>query len=100
MASVTKSTKYGHRLIPDILDEKASAYPQQEAFQIPHSTDPKDGSRVVTWHEYANAVNYVAWRMFEIGGQPEEGVFPTIAYIGPNDARYVVRFCELETTIQ
>lgn len=91
MGSTLKTTEHGKRLIPNIVDDKARDHPQQEAFQIPHSSDPNDGWRVVTWGEYANAVNYVAWRIIEICGQPDEGSFPTLAYIGPNDARYVVR---------
>lgn len=38
----------------------------------------------------ANAVNRCAHRIVDICGKPEEGSFPTIAYIGPNDARYIV----------
>ncbi|KAJ4386022.1 hypothetical protein N0V93_008913 [Gnomoniopsis smithogilvyi] len=38
----------------------------------------------------ANAVNRAAHRMVELCGKPEANSFPTLAYIGPNDARYVV----------
>lgn len=92
MASASKSTEYGQRLIPDIVDDKARDHPQQEAFQVPRSSDPNDGWRVVTWKEYANAINHVAWRMIELCGRPDERSFPTVAYLGPNDARYVVFF--------
>lgn len=90
MATTTKSVKFGERLIPDIVDDHARDHPQQEAFQVPRSSDPSDGWKVVTWKEYANSVNHVAWRITEISGQPEKDSFPTLAYIGPNDARYVV----------
>lgn len=90
MVASTKSTKFGERLIPDIVDDRARDHPQQEAFQVPRSADPSAGWRVVTWKEFANAVNHVAWRMIEVNGEPEKNTFPTLAYIGPNDVRYVV----------
>ncbi|KAI1851567.1 hypothetical protein JX266_003029 [Neoarthrinium moseri] len=90
MASDSETTEYGKRLIPHIVDENARQQPQSEAFQVPNSSDPKDGWRVVTWKEYANAINHVARRIIETTGEPKKDSFPTIAYIGPNDARYVV----------
>ena len=44
----------------------------------------------MSWGQYANAINRIAHRMIEIAGTPEPGTFPTIAYIGPNDVRYLV----------
>lgn len=85
-------TKYGRRLIPNIVDDKARHHPEQEAFQIPRSSDPSDGWQAVTWKAYANAINYAARRLLDVCGQPAKDTFPTIAYIGPNDARYVVLF--------
>lgn len=38
----------------------------------------------------ANAVNRCAHRIVEVCGKPEKDSFPTIAYLGPNDARYIV----------
>lgn len=84
------SAQYGKRLIPNIIDDLARRDPHQEAFQVPNTSDPQDGWKIVTWKEYANAINHVARRIVEISGQPKDGTFPTIAYIGPNDARYVV----------
>lgn len=81
---------YGHRLIPHIIDDNARDQPEKEVFQVPNSSDPKDGWRVVTWKEYAHAINHVAQRIIETCGQPDADSFPAIAYIGPNDARYVV----------
>ncbi|KAH8651039.1 nonribosomal peptide synthetase [Xylariales sp. PMI_506] len=88
--TVDSSAPYGNRLIPHIIDETARQDPQREAFQIPRSSDPKDGWKTVTFKEFANAVNHVAHRIVEISGEPPKNAFPTIAYIGPNDARYVV----------
>lgn len=81
---------YGHRLLPHIVDEKARLDPQGEAFFVPRSDNPEDGWKPITWKEYANAINYTARIIIEECGSPATGVTPTIAYIGPNDGRYVV----------
>lgn len=90
MTSGSHSSQYGRRVIPNIIDDHARQEPDQEAFQIPQSSDPKDGWKVVTWKQYANSINHIARRIIETSGRPKEGTFPTIAYIGPNDVRYVV----------
>ncbi|KAI1413959.1 acetyl-CoA synthetase-like protein [Hypoxylon sp. FL1857] len=98
MAEAAKETEtngsskpsYGRRLVPNIIDEIAKTDPGREAFTIPRSSDPKDGWKAVTFKEYANSINYIAHRIIETCGTPSPGSFPTIAYIGPNDARYVV----------
>lgn len=90
MATSNNPIPYGKRLIPNIIDEFAQNEPDREAFQIPRSSDPKDGWKVVTFKDYANAINHVARRIIDICGKPKENAFPTISYIGPNDARYVV----------
>jgi acyl-CoA synthetase (AMP-forming)/AMP-acid ligase II len=81
---------YGRRLFPHLVDDIAQREPQRECFSVPRSSDPKDGWRPVTFKQYANAINHVAHRIIDISGHPPAGTFPTIAYIGPNDARYVV----------
>lgn len=78
------------RLVPNIIDELAKTDPEREAFSIPRSSDPKDGWKAVTFRDYANAINRAAHRLVETCGVASPGSFPTIAYIGPNDARYVV----------
>ncbi|KAI1453837.1 hypothetical protein F4805DRAFT_354992 [Annulohypoxylon moriforme] len=82
--------EYGRRLIPHIIDGLAKDDPTREAFSIPRSENPKDGWKAITFKQYANAINRVAHRIIEECGTPSSGSFPTIAYIGPNDARYVV----------
>ncbi|ROV98684.1 hypothetical protein VMCG_06712 [Cytospora schulzeri] len=81
---------YGKRLLPTIIDQVAGQDPTRECMQIPRTSDPSDGWRIVTWKDMANGVNRCAHRIVELCGKPQEGSFPTIAYIGPNDARYVV----------
>lgn len=79
------------RLIPHIVDERACSTPNRVIYQSPRSSDPKDGWESVTWAQFANAINHTAqWLTDTLGGGGKEGDFPTIAYIGPNDARYPI----------
>ncbi|KAI1762681.1 acetyl-CoA synthetase-like protein [Hypoxylon sp. FL1150] len=87
---ISSSAIHSRRLIPHIIDDLAKKDPEREAFSIPRSSDPKHGWRAVSFREYANAINRVAHWIIETCGTPREGTFPTIAYIGLNDARYVV----------
>lgn len=88
--NVPSNVDYGRRLIPHVIDDLAKREPEREAFFIPRSSNPKDGWKAISFKEYANAVNRVAHRIIETCGTPRDGTFPTVAYIGPNDARYVV----------
>lgn len=92
MSSVAKLADviYGRRLVPSTIDEIARSEPHREAFQIPCSDQPTDGWSVVTFRDYANAVNLRAHSIVESCGSPFEDVFPTLAYVGPQDARYLV----------
>ncbi|ORY70408.1 nonribosomal peptide synthetase [Pseudomassariella vexata] len=80
----------GKRLIPHVIDENARKTPDREFIQIPRSSNPKDGWRIVAWKDYANAINRCAHKIVEYCGEATPGTFPTIAYIGPNDVRYLV----------
>ncbi|KAI0551250.1 hypothetical protein F4679DRAFT_582725 [Xylaria curta] len=81
---------YGRRLLPHVVDDYAANEPERECFSIPRTSDPKDGWKVVTWKQYANAINHVARRIIDQCGVPPADTIPTIAYIGPNDTRYIV----------
>ncbi|KAK6827493.1 Non-canonical non-ribosomal peptide synthetase FUB8 [Apiospora arundinis] len=89
-ATQTASNPYGQRLLPHIVDENARVKPDAEWISIPNSSDPKDGWRIVTWKEFANAVNWCCQKIIEQCGEASKNEFPTITYIGPNDARYFV----------
>ncbi|KAI1747116.1 hypothetical protein F4782DRAFT_451716 [Xylaria castorea] len=82
--------EYGRRLLPHVVDDIAANEPERECFSIPRSSDPKDGWKIVTFKQYANAINHVARRIVDNCGVPPVDTFPTIAYIGPNDVRYIV----------
>ncbi|KAI1349456.1 hypothetical protein F5Y01DRAFT_289187 [Xylaria sp. FL0043] len=80
---------YGRRLLPHVVDDIARREPERECFSYPRSSNPKDGWKVVTFKQYANAINHVARKIIANCGTPSTK-FPTIAYIGPNDVRYIV----------
>ncbi|WYZ39099.1 hypothetical protein EsH8_III_001013 [Colletotrichum jinshuiense] len=84
------TTQYGKRLIPQIIDEIAQSEPNREFLSVPRSSNPKDGWKPITFKQIANAVNRIAQRIIDKRGKPEPGSFPTLTYIGPNDARYMV----------
>ncbi|KAI2625808.1 acetyl-CoA synthetase-like protein [Hypoxylon sp. NC1633] len=85
-----KDNEFGRRLLANVIDETAQKEPHRECFSFPRSSDPKDGWRVITFKEYANAINHISHIIVEKCGHPPAGTIPTLAYIGPNDARYVV----------
>ncbi|KIA75602.1 hypothetical protein HK57_00616 [Aspergillus ustus] len=81
----------GKRLIPHIIDATAAATPDADCLLIPRTPGkPSDGWKPVSWAEVANAVNYVAHMLIREAGTPTPGAFPTIAYIGLDDPRYVL----------
>jgi acyl-CoA synthetase (AMP-forming)/AMP-acid ligase II len=88
--SSTSNEDYGRRLLPHLVDDIARKDPERECFSFPRSSDAKYGWETVTWKRYANAIDRVAHKIIENCGHPPANTFPTIAYIGPNDPRYVV----------
>ncbi|EXF76803.1 thioester reductase domain-containing protein [Colletotrichum fioriniae PJ7] len=82
--------QYGKRLIPQVLDEVAESEPNREFISVPRSSNPQDGWKPISYKQIANAVNRIAQRIIDKRGKPEPGSFPTLTYIGPNDARYMI----------
>lgn len=83
---------YGRRLYVNVVDETAKANPDGTWIYAPRSSDPKDGWKPITWRQHANAVNRTASWLVEKLGKPEHKAFPAIAYVGPNDVRYLILF--------
>ncbi|KAK5653701.1 hypothetical protein OQA88_8732 [Cercophora sp. LCS_1] len=84
------SPAWGRRLIINIVDERARENPDREWVWVPRSAHPEDGWKPITYGQAANAINRVAHRLVETSGPAKEGEFPTVAYIGLNDVRYLV----------
>lgn len=76
------SPKCGQRLILHRLDEIVASQPERPMFQIPRSTHPSDGFRIITSKLLANAVNRAAWWLKASLGHCD--TFETIGYIGPS----------------
>jgi len=74
----------------NIIEERASKEPNRPWILVPRTSDPKDGWKNITYGGGAKAINRVAHRVLDMAGQPQPGEFPTIAYIGPNDIRYII----------
>lgn len=85
-----QTTEYGKRLLVHIVDERARNEPDREWVSIPRTSDPKDGWKKITYSQAANAVNRVAHKLTSTTGRPDAGEFRTVAYLGPNDVRYLV----------
>ncbi|KAM3549904.1 hypothetical protein ARSEF4850_008612 [Beauveria asiatica] len=83
---------YGRRLYVNVVDETAKADPDRTWIYAPRSSDPQDGWKAITWQQHANAVNRTANWLVEKLGKPEPKSFPSLAYVGPNDARYLILF--------
>lgn len=83
---------YGRRLYVNVVDETAKAHPDRAWIYAPRSADERDGWKAITWRQHANAVNRTANWLVEQFGKPEHKSFPSLAYVGPNDARYLVLF--------
>ncbi|KAI1824100.1 hypothetical protein F4861DRAFT_548893 [Xylaria intraflava] len=79
--------------VPDAVDHIAAEEPESLYGKYP--IDPADyaaGFANVTFAQLANAANGVAWWLENQVGRGDENQIPTIAYIGPNDFRYVFAF--------
>lgn len=81
--------KCGQRLLPHIIDETARQTPDLECLSIPRSNNPRDGWKPVSWSQVDNAVNYATHMIIMQAGHPVPGTFPTVAYIGLEDPRYL-----------
>ncbi|KAJ5623691.1 acetyl-CoA synthetase-like protein [Penicillium lividum] len=83
--------KCGKRLMPHVIDATAIATPDVACMFIPRTPgNPRNGWKPVSWAQVANAVNFAAHMLIERAGRPTPGTFPTIAYIGLEDPRYVL----------
>lgn len=88
MASI-ESEKYGERLLPNIVDQRARSGYDRPVAMFPKSHDVAAGFRTVSYVQLANAVNRACWWLEETMPSPEEKE-GTFAYFGPNDLRYLI----------
>ncbi|KAI0383712.1 acetyl-CoA synthetase-like protein [Hypomontagnella monticulosa] len=81
--------EYGRRLPLNIIKERVATDPDGEWVSIPRSNEAKDGWEKVTYAQLAKAINHAANDILALAGPAPQGKFPTIAYIGTNDSRYL-----------
>ena len=74
-------------LVPNIVDQRANDEPDMLYAEYPASTlSYEDGYRRISYKDFANAINGVAWWLHDNLGSGQE--FEALAYLGPNDLRY------------
>ncbi|KAI1268145.1 hypothetical protein F5Y18DRAFT_442588 [Xylariaceae sp. FL1019] len=84
----TKSAHYGTRLIPQILDDLASAEPDRTLYSVAKSSDISQGFRDVSARAFTKAVDKTAWLLRrKLGENPE---IRAVGYIGPHDLRQIL----------
>ncbi|KAK9442475.1 Male sterility, NAD-binding protein [Metarhizium brunneum] len=84
----TKSKTHAPRLLTHVVDEIAASEPSRPFHFQPKTNKPEDGWVPVTFKEFANAINHVAYIIAETVKKDSADEFPTLAYVGPNDVRY------------
>ncbi|KAL7912466.1 hypothetical protein GGI35DRAFT_252691 [Trichoderma velutinum] len=90
--SINPKPQYGQRLLVNVVDEYAASDPDRVFIYQPFSSNLEDGYRHVTFKDISNAVNHLAGELLQ---QAQENIsqkdcFPTVAYIGPSDVRYII----------
>ena len=74
-------------LLPSIVDYLAKIKPHTLYAEYPVSPLTYDeGYRKITYRDFANAINGLAWCLYDTLGFGED--HEVVAYIGPNDVRY------------
>ncbi|KAI1329023.1 acetyl-CoA synthetase-like protein [Xylariaceae sp. FL0255] len=81
MVRSTVNGRFGRRLLPHVVYGLALEKPEKEY-----------GWRAISFKTYANAIDALAQSIIDAFSQPSLNSVPTLTYIGPNDARYVVVF--------
>ncbi|KAI1142672.1 acetyl-CoA synthetase-like protein [Hypoxylon sp. FL0543] len=80
---------YEQKLPLQVIKERAANEPDLEWVSIPRGSEPKDGWEKITYGQFAKAINRIAKEILAVAGVPPPDKFPTIAYIGTNDSRYL-----------
>ena len=87
MSSITSTPNYDGRLLPVLIDEIARDEPSKPGFSFPEADDDLSRGYIdVTYANFANAINQLAWLIEDSLGRP--CTFETMAYLGKPDIRY------------
>jgi len=74
-------------LLVTAIEEKALSLPHHTVFYYPTVDWETDGYRNLTWLQWSDAINKVAFWLDEQLGKVN---IETVAYLGPNDLRYSI----------
>ncbi|RYN27493.1 hypothetical protein AA0114_g12556 [Alternaria tenuissima] len=88
MNGIGSEPAYGHRLIPQIMDQLARNQPDKIVFSIAKPTDAGLELRNISAHAFAKAVDKTAWWLHDQVGE-SSSVRP-VGYIGPHDLRHIL----------
>jgi len=79
------------RLLANVIDAKAKSMPDSPWLLYAPSSlwEQEGGYRTITWKQFSNAINKAAFWLDENISRVAPGR-DTIAYLGPNDARYYI----------
>ncbi|KAI1106718.1 acetyl-CoA synthetase-like protein [Jackrogersella minutella] len=80
---------YERKLPLEIIRDRAATEPDREWVSIPRGHEPSDGWEKISYGQFAKAINYIADEILAFAGVATPEKFPTIAYIGANDSRYI-----------
>jgi len=76
------------QLLVHAIEEKAQWIPDHMYIRYAPEIWEQTGYRTITWRQYANAIDKVAYWFDEQQGKAI--TCDTVAYFGPNDPRYVI----------
>jgi acyl-CoA synthetase (AMP-forming)/AMP-acid ligase II len=84
------------KLFINVIEQKAKWLSNHTFMRYPSANWELDGYRTITWKQYADAINKIAhWLDAELGKSTDN---ETLAYLGPNDARYAIMLAAMVKT--
>ncbi|KAI9170598.1 Non-canonical non-ribosomal peptide synthetase FUB8 [Paramyrothecium foliicola] len=80
----------GSHVLINAFEHIAETEPFLPFVYSPNASNPNSGWVAITFGELSRAVNHVAWQL--AGDRPlaSGSPAPTVAYVGPNDVRYII----------
>ncbi|KAF2464690.1 acetyl-CoA synthetase-like protein [Lindgomyces ingoldianus] len=88
MGSVSLSKYNGEQLLIEVVEEKAKWLKHHTFLRYPADKWKKNGYSIMTWGQFADAINKVAhWLDQQLGKSMDN---EAVAYLGPSNARYSI----------
>lgn len=81
------------KLLVEAIEDRAKWFPNNTFMRYPPPDWEATGYRSLSWRQYLDGINKTAhWLDEQLGCVDTWGSFETVAYAGPNDARYAFIF--------